>query len=557
MEYLLEGNLGAGLQRWSLRVGRNGIGREQDNAVVVAHRTVSRHHAEIRIDGDRIEVEDLQSRNGTFVNEGQIATATELRSGDRIRLGSVELALIHKGAPAARGGARAAAAVGTATRDTFSFVESDQMLRSTRMSWDRMQSEIGAGSMLERGLFRVVTEAGALLVQPHPLEEVFGVVLDLASRVIPARRILLLTREKDDSDAVVRAAHPAESAGGKIMLSRTMIDAVLQGRESILVSDAQVDPRFSGHESIIAQQIRSALVAPLFDNERVLGLIYADTDNPALHYDQDQLRAFTMLGNLIAVKITTAHLLEDQREKERMEQEMATAARIQQSLLPTTLPEIAGYEILARQIPCRHVAGDLFDAARMPDGAFGIVVGDVSGKGMGAALLMSHVMASLRLLCDENVPPGTLMERVHRQVLQSSDATHFVTLFFGRLDAAAHRIEHVNAGHNPPLLMSRDGSLETLEATGLPAGLLADSSFEVQTKEIPSGGLLCIYSDGITEAEGADLEFFGEERLIDGLKSRIDRPLQEILDGVMDDVRAYTKGAPPQDDITLFLLRRA
>ncbi len=332
MTFRLEGTIGPKFMQWTLEDGRHRVGRSAGSEVVLSHGTVSREHALIRIDGEKIEIEDLGSRNGTFINgRGSTGTAT-VAAGSRVRFGSVDLLLVRGDAPAS---SQTGADQSDRLREGTVIYETDQALASRRISWDEVQSATETGSYLERSLFRVVTEAGGLLVMPRPLEEVFEKLLRMAGTIIPARRILLLLQEGEGAEPVVRAAWPADQATDhRIMLSHTLLDAVLQGRESILVSDAQFDPRFAGHASIVASQIRSALVAPLFDNERVLGLIYADTDDPALHYNQDQLRAFTMFANLTAVKITNTRLLGAEREKERMEQEMATAARIQQSLLP-------------------------------------------------------------------------------------------------------------------------------------------------------------------------------------------------------------------------------
>jgi sigma-B regulation protein RsbU (phosphoserine phosphatase) len=499
---------------------------------------------EIRVSEDRIELADTGSRNGTFVNGSRISGPVTVRGGDRIRLGSVEAGL---------SGVDLAPPAEPAMHTIFSAAPA--LRTSARMTWEAVSAAPDQAAA-ERLLFRALTEAGQLLVRPRPLDEVFDSVLDLVTRTITARRVLLLLKERPDGEPVVRAARPAGAgAQERVMLSSTIVESVLTGRESLLVTDALEDPRFRAHESIVLSKVRSAMVAPLFDNEKVLGLIYADTDDPLVRYDPDQLRAFTMLANLIAVKITNTRLLEDQRVKERMEQEMATAAMIQRNLLPAVLPETPGYEVFARQDSCFEVAGDLYDACRFPDGSLCIVVGDVSGKGMGAALLMSHTMSALRLLYEEGVPPALLIDRVHRQVLRWSDSRSYLTLFLGRLDPESGRLDYVNAGHNPPLLFAEDGSVTPLGPTGMPVGLMDGAVFETATITIPPGGMLAVFSDGIPEARTEDEEF-GDERLCEELRARRNLPLDEAADGVLDQVRLFMGDAPATDDITLFLLRR-
>ena len=555
MSYRLEGTIGSQSMKWDLEDGAHRVGRSPGNEIVVPHGTVSREHALIRVAADKVEIEDLGSRNGTFINGRGLTGSSVVAAGSRIRFGTVELILAKEGVPISPpddlAGQSARAHEGTV------LFETDNALTSKRVKWDEVQSKIDTGSFLERSLFRVVTEAGSLLVMPRQIEDVFKEVLRMAASIIPARRILLLLQEGEKSEPVVRAAWPEEqSTDHRIMLSHTLLDAVLQGRESVLVTDAQFDPRFAGHASIVASQIRSALVAPLFDNERVLGLIYADTNDPVLHYNQDQLRAFTMFANLTAVKITNTRLLEAERDKERMEQEMATAARIQQSLLPASLPEIAGYEVAAHQTPCLMTGGDLYDVASLAGGAIGLAVGDVSGKGIGAALLMSHVMASMRLLYDEPIPLGDMMDRIHAQVLRSSGPSHFVTLFLGKLDPDVHVLDYVSAGHNPAIAVDPDGSVRMFDATGTPAGLIAGVTFGTAKIELPPDGIVCVYSDGVTEAQDKDDEFYGEERLIESIRRHRDAPLSDVLAGVIADLHAFLGSTPANDDITLVLLRR-
>lgn len=543
-QFGLKGVVDGAAANWPLAVGRHRVGRGSDNEIQLVDRSVSREHAVVLVENGRIDVKDLGSRNGTWVNGRRIEGNLGAKAGDLLRFGSVELELFGEGAAAAK---------------TASVTLSDAQHLNTTMRLSAEQAiatPAAASSNLDRGLLQALNEAGHLLALSQPLEQLLDSVLEIVERVVPAKRIVILMSEPGAKDLVLRASRPrSRAAGERLMLSRTLIRTVVEERTSLLVTDAQNDPRFREHQSIVDMNLRSALVAPLFDNENVIGLIYTDTTDPLVRYDQDQLRAFTTLANLIAVKITNAKLLEDQREKERMEQELATAAGIQRSLLPSEFPCGPGYELLARQIPCLEVGGDLYDVAELSDGHVGFVLGDVSGKGMGAALLMSHVMASLRVLYGDNLDIKSLVGRVHRQLLRSSESMRFVTLFFGRLDQATHRLEYVSAGHNPAFLLVAGGDVVRLESTGAPLGLIDGSTYETGSVTMPPGALLCVYSDGVTEAQVGD-EFFDEERLIESLARHRDRPLGDVADGVLDDVQAFLGQDSPGDDVTLLLVRR-
>jgi serine phosphatase RsbU (regulator of sigma subunit) len=531
-------------EKWPLAVGAARVGRASQNPIRITDPSVSREHAEVRMTGDKIQVEDLGSHNGTWVNGTRLTAPAELRPGDRIRFGSYEVVLRGPGSGRL-----------DSTEFPATLSAGAEVSTGIRLTLDSLRGSPAALLDQNRRLFLAVTEAGHLLAGLHPLPEVFDSVLELVQRVVPARRILLLLHETPGDAPVVRAARPPGiDLRQKIMLSQTLLKAVLDG-ESLVLNDAQKDRRFEAHDSIVAQNVHSALSAPLFDNERVIGLIYADTSDPLIRYDQDQLEALTLLANLVAIKITNTQLLEEQREKERMMQELATAAVIQRSLLPAVLPADEQYEIVARQMSSLEVAGDLYDAARFADGSLGIVLGDVSGKGLGAALLMSSVIASLRILEDSDLAPGVVVERLHRQVYRTTESLRFVTLFFGRLDRERHRLTFVNAGHNPGILLLADGRVESLDSTGPPVGLLEDARFEVKSAELPLGSLLLLYSDGIPEAMAGE-EFYGDERLLESVQRRAGRPLEEIASGILEDLAAFLAGAPAGDDITLLLLRR-
>jgi serine phosphatase RsbU (regulator of sigma subunit) len=550
--YVLTGEVAGQPFRVTLEPGRHRIGRGSENDVDLASRSVSRQHAEILIEPDRIQLRDLGSSNGTWANGRPVSDLVEIRGGDRIRFGDMELTLLAEGQTLPEG----PATISGLHTPEVSLSGPGEVSTQERLSWETASGEGGDAPALDQALFRAVTEAGQILVVPRPLAETFETVLGIVERVVPARRILLLLTDTPDGTPAIRAARPATGlTDEKLILSQTIIATVLRDREALLLNDVQSDPRYGVQESIILQRVRSAMVAPLFDNTQVIGLLYADSGDPRIHYDRNQLRAFTLLANLIAIKITNTRLLETEREKERMEQEIAAATKVQQSLLPRNLPCIAGYEILARQIPCHEVAGDLYDVAQLADGRVMIAVGDVTGKGMPAALLMSNAIACLRVLYPEGLPLVTLADRMHRELLESSDETHFVTLFVGVLDPRTHRIEYVNAGHNAPLLICGDATPINLGPTGMPLGLLPGATYETASVDLPPGCLLCVFSDGIPEAAVGE-EFYGEERFFDSARKRSRQPFDEIADGIFADLRAFLGEHALGDDVTLLMLRR-
>ncbi len=527
-----------------LEDGRLRIGRGDHNDLRLQASSVSRTHAEIVVTGEQIELRDLGSSNGTWVNGARIRAVTRLQAGDRLRFGDVELTLMAPGATHVPDSPLATV-----------FASPEEVSAMERLSLEDAQRQTTEEPAVENQLFRAVTEASQMLMEPRPLEEIFEMLLDMVEGVFPARRIQLLLSDDAGGEPRACAVRPPASLGERIALSRTILKTVLDEREALLLLDTQTDPRFAGQESIMLQNLRSAMVAPLFDNRDVIGLLYLDSDDPGVKYDRDQLRAFTMLANLAAVKISNTRLQEAQREKERMDRELEVAAKLQRNLLLDEMPEITGYETLATQAPCYEVGGDLYDIAPFGDGRWIFVLGDVTGKGMGAALLMSNIMACLRVLYEDTRTALALVERLHNHVLRSSDLLHSVTLFVGVLDPAQHRLEYVNAGHNPPVLIGTDRKITALPSTGMPVGLLPGATFEAASIEFFPGSLLCVFSDAFPEAQVGE-EFYGDDRFHESLRNHGGGALHDLVDGVMEDLHAFLAETPVGDDATLLLLRR-
>jgi len=538
-----------------LPVGIAQIGRGSTNLVVLVDHSVSRDHAEIAVERAAgiltVRVRDRGSRNGTFVNDARIHEATELADGDHVRFGQVELVLR---APELR----------AAAPPSGLHLSDEGRVQTTRsFRWDELDRGAGARD-LARTLVDALAETGNLLLVPRPEAELHDALLALVERVVPARRIALLLCERGEAAEgglpTLRAVRPRGLAGDALLVSRTLLRTVLTERSTLLVTNPQDDERFRNQASIVGSDLRSALVAPLFDNERVVGVLYADSSDPRVLFDAEWMRAFSLLANLIAVKLTNARLLEGLREQERMRHELETAGAIQRQMLPQELPEVPGYTLAGRLTPCFEAGGDLYDAAILPDGSLALALGDVTGKGMSAALLMSHTLAGMRLLQEEAPAVEEMALRLYRQVARSAPAGNFVTLFLGRLDISTHRLEFANCGHNPPLVFSASGECRELPSTGLALGmlpleLLPPDLLRSDCATLAPGELLCIFSDGIPEAV-REREFFGDERLIDGVRRRLALPVEEIADGLLDDVRVFLGETPPSDDTTLLLVRR-
>ncbi len=524
-----------------LRDGSVTIGRSADSGLRLEDPSISRRHAELTVDGPKVTITDLGSRNGTRVNGTKIDRPTELSVGDEIGLADVTLKFVD-----------------TQPSAQTIYAEDESSMKSSSVSVDEIY-ELGIPKTDDEShnLFRILADAGELLVTQRPLDELYQAILDLVGQTVASDRTVVLLIEEGESDPIVAASRLRRGSDDSgLVLSRTMVERVLNDRAAILTTDAQQDPRFQQQQSVVSQGIRSAMAAPLFDNEKVIGLLYADTTDPACWYTKDELRTFTALGNLIAVKITQARLAAAEEERKRLEQELMMAKDILSHILPTSCARVEGYEICAYHEPCSAVGGDLYDVRQLSDGRYLLLTGDVAGKGLPAALLVSNIMPIVQLLTDEPPVISDVMARLNRQIWRSTDPVHFATLFLGILDPSTGRIDYVNAGHNPPLLVVPDGSYSEISATGLPIGMIEETEYSAGTLEIPPGGVLTVFSDGIPEAQNTAGDFYTDERLVELLRNERAKGADEIVEILMADLESFVLDCSPSDDITVLIVRR-
>lgn len=267
-------------------------------------------------------------------------------------------------------------------------------------------------------------------------------------------------------------------------------------------------------------------------------------------------RTLSLFANQAALALENARLHLQALEKERLEREMHLAAQIQRQILPKGAPVVPGYELIGWYRPARQVGGDYYDLFRREDGRVGLVLGDVSGKGMPAALMVSTLHSALRLLLDQTGFGPLMLERLNRHIGESSASNKFITMLLAELNPETGVLHYMNAGHNSGILLRRDGGAEELKAGGVPLGLIPGARFQSSAVTLEPGELVCIYSDGITEAASPDDEEFGMERLIGLLRAERDRPLAELVEAIVHAVGEFSQGLPQGDDQTLVLLRR-
>ncbi len=351
-------------------------------------------------------------------------------------------------------------------------------------------------------------------------------------------------------------------ASGSVLLERSVGGDVVSARDAAawtlpeggVINNAAASVPTAG---MMLATCQKCLAAPISVSGRTLGILaVADKesrDGSVLDFTATDARLLSLFANQAAGAIETARLHKDAIEKERIERELELAAAIQRQILPRDLPSVAGVEIAARNRPTRQVGGDYFDLFPLSGGRLAFLVADVSGKGVPAALLVSTVHAAVHLQIDEARTISDLIGRIDRHLQKYAATRKFLTCFFGLVEPSTGTLRYVSAGHNPALLCRASGEVEQVKATGVPIGMFPHATWREETLVMERGDLLCVYSDGITEALDAADEEFGLARLTRLMTAE---PAGRICDAVFDAVSAFAGEAPQYDDQTLLLIRR-
>jgi len=331
---------------------------------------------------------------------------------------------------------------------------------------------------------------------------------------------------------------------------------VLKNGKSVLTADAQHDPRFAS-QTMALSGIRSVLAVPLSVDERnIFGLIYADSPTYEATFSEEHLNILTTLASVASIRVENATLLEERLERERMERELELATEIQQSFQPSGPPELKGYEFQGISFSCYEIGGDYYDFIERPDGRMLIALGDVSGKGTAAALLMSSLHAAIHGQVAAGSSLDQLVSSVNQYLAANTPTNRFVTLFAAELDPSQGKLTYINAGHNPPLIGRIDGSIEQLSSGGFPLGIIPTAEFELGEMALDPGETLLIYSDGVSEANNIAGDEYGLDRLADVLKKNLNSSASGLRDKVESSLSSFTQTAPANDDITLVIVKR-
>jgi sigma-B regulation protein RsbU (phosphoserine phosphatase) len=538
------------------------IGRSARNDLCIPDPFASRVHAEVRHEGDEYYLQDLGSANGTLYNGSIVDQTITLVRGGRIQIGETEIVFNDGPYPLSSGATmitdqtssipEATIALSSADRTTSGLFQQIEGARSR-------SSEEFAAQRVERqsDLLALISKVGVALLASVTLNETLEQIVSLVFEAVPADRCMVMMRDKGGIELKVAVARLRDRAGdvGEIRISRSVIDEVVTNGKSVLTSDAQADPRFMGG-TVVLQGVRSVLAVPLGVGENVFGIVYADSPIAEGRFTEDHLKVLTTLASVAAIRVENARLAEEQLQRERLERELQVASEIQQRFQPASAPQVVGYELQGISFPCYEIGGDYYDFIHRTNGNLVVALGDVSGKGTAAALLMSSLHAAVHAQVDSHDSLAKTIGSINRYLVESIPPNRFVTLFYAELDPKNGGLAFLNAGHNPPLIVHTGGTMEQLTSGGLPLGIMADADFREGRTKLQPGDVLVIYSDGVSEAVNPSGEEFGPTRLYETVARNLDASAAGIRDRIESALTKFCEGTPAADDITLVIVKR-
>jgi phosphoserine phosphatase RsbU/P len=504
---------------------------------------ISRQCAAIILDDGQYYLEDRGQRHGIFVNGGKI-TRCRLEDGDVISFN-----------------------VDNFYELTFRSSDFDTSIPEIL---SRIES-ISASDTSHGGLHKLnlLLEATALLHSRLPLNAVLSTVLDHAIAITDADRGVMLAADPGGR----LSARLARRNGGKhlpheqLAPSQTALRLALEQQSGVITEDlAKATLDLQGAASIVGQQLRAVVVIPLYamvragstesviDGNRgeLLGAVYLDSRRPAAFSNLDR-RILDALALEAASILENARLVERDRQRQRLEQEIGIARGIQQALLPRSFSDSPHLAVSGINIPCRTVGGDYFDVFPIDEDRTAFLIADVSGKGLGAALLATMLQGAL-LAIKMGAEPASVLEHINCFLCEHPEVDRYATVFLGVLDRRG-QIEFVNAGHPSPILLRSGQGSEPFDEGSFPVGMMPDAKYHVVRGQLQPEDTLVLFSDGVTEAEDPDQQLFGASRLRKVLEGRHRASLDQLQEALLDSVRDFARGAGQTDDITLVLLR--
>ena len=532
---------------------RTVLGRHPSCDIVIPDSSVSRHHAAFIRDGERVLIEDLRSRNGTLVNGRRVAGQRLLSDRDEVSVGEHRMQFRI----ASRSDTEDAPATGDAD---YLDSHAGSSLIVSQMEMPRNADEDAPGASAAdqlRALFGINRAIGASL----SLEEVLPRLLEgLFEIYTQADRGFVLLVDPDSGRLLLRGKKiRGTRQEGPPRLSVSVLDTVLATRRAILSNDLQSDSRFDASQSIMSGWLRSVMCVPICRADgSVLGVVQLDaTARGRGEFRGRDLEVLAGIAGAAAQAVEQALAHDERLLQAKLNRDLELAGDVQKALLPSKPPEIPGYEVFDFYEPARHVGGDYFNYVPLPDGRIAVVMADVSGKGVPAAMVMAVLSGDVKYCLAAEPDLGRAVTRINDSVCRSGWDERFATFVAAVLDPRTHRATLVNAGHLPAYVRDSEGGVTAIgpEQGGLPLGLAAEWEYRASEISIEPGMTLVFFTDGISEAMDVEDRLYGLERI----EAQVGKPggsPEEVGRRILADVERHTAGQSRSDDMCLVCVGR-
>jgi serine phosphatase RsbU (regulator of sigma subunit) len=522
------------------------IGRQAGNELTLRDSRVSRQQAQITDVNGTMVLEDMGSSHGTFVN-GEKIIRHELKVSDQIDFGVPDsYRVIYVGE-------------GATIEELVERIEAPA------------PSQSGPRELHHLG---VLLDVARTLSSGVSLEDILTTVVDAAIAVTRTERgVLLLTNPQGKLEtAVARNAQRGTLRPEEMQISQGVLKRVASSRRELIVGDTVADAEAAGRmnqgESIARLDLHTVVAIPIDKmavieavdatvaarQSELLGILYLDSRAPSSNFSALDREVVRTLAHEAATLIENARLFAAARVKARLDHEIEIASKIQQGLLPKSLPNLPHVAMTGSTLACYSVGGDCFDVIELDGGRHGFFVGDISGKGISAALLATLLQGIFFTTASMDLALTGIFSRVNRYLCERSGGDRYATVFYGVLEKTG-AFEYVNAGHVPPLIRRSSGAVDRLDLASFPVGMFPEAEYESASVKLEKDDFLVIYTDGVSEAANLQAEMFEEERLRQLLESFKGQSVEELAETIREGVKAFTQGAAQSDDVTILVIQ--
>ncbi len=515
------------------------IGRSPSNTLALDDHCCSARHAVLFPAGGGMAIKDLGSKNGTAVNSRTVSGEVRLKKGDKIRVG--DTTIIYGGE--------------SLTKSSKTVIPAETVLHPPSTVVSIKQPKTPPADSRDAQLIEAANQA---LYYDQPPNEFLDRIMDVVVEFVPMDRGILMIRDPRTGELrreVVKVpdeSRPLED----LVISESIIKLALKRNSSLFIPDVTKVEPISEAKSVVLLKIHSAMCVPMMHGQEVIGIIYADRISVFEAFSESDLRDLTLLAGVAATRIREVRIRQQQDDRDRLNKQLDMARVMQQDMLPKQDPAFEPFDISGSAWPCHQVGGDYFNFVDLGTDRLGIVIADVSGAGLCSGMLMFYLSGLLLPEIEQASDLADLTARLNNHVHRKSEPEAFISFFIGILERGEESIVYANAGHNPPFLIDSHGRIRTLDGTGMCLGMLPSMTYETATAPFGPGDLLCLYTDGITEAMNGRREQFGEEKLVAVIRENAGLPAKEIVARAYQAVAKFTGTPHPEDDMTLVILKR-